>query len=1104
MFNLKRRIIFGAVIAMLATLAGAPRVASAYRQWKHDKRLSMIERAKKAVATGVDSIPPELAALQGDEEEVDNAIETDGPDDAMVRNLALQVELGPRTAAALAEQTRIAAAEVAKWGAPGANEAAVAAGASVPGTRPWYTLGPSGARSQYNGTYYKGVDSGRVTGMRFDPNNSAVVYTAFAGGGLWKTANFNEQEPTWAPLTELLGALSVSGFDVDPTVQPGNPSILHVGLGDPYDQQFGAVARSLDGGLTWSAPLFLGTAAHPADGFATASQNIRDLRVDPTNGQNILVAADDALYRSTDGGATFGIIDLPNTVAYGNTREAMWSIVYLGAAVNPGTGVNQSSWLVAGSYACPGFFPPGRGGNSGTGCSANGQTGNIGDIWKSTDSGATWSSARVAGLIPATITGSLTTEIGRISMGAGAPTAGGTTTTIYAQIANINDAASKTAAYLKSIDGGASWTRIATDATVMTNPTIGSTNCTTMDLGHGQSWYNLAVAVDPGNANRAIFGGNLCGARTIDGGVTFSNISHWLPSGGGGATAFGPVVGSSNLSYAHADWHVALVARVNGQTMTLVGNDGGLFASSDVFDNPIPEKVSWLQPDVGIVTHMLYSVGSGDPSLGNPQTLFTGLQDNGTRFRLIEDENFIFDAQVQNWDQVIGGDGIGTVVASDPRGNNLVYWSALPQSSRPFCIPRLRDCSKATRIENGIEIANWSRVALPLTGGTPASSGDAEPFFERWAAANDGTNSVLTATTYAAFKLRVDTVTQQVFATRMTPSQQVAAGTGGIQIDGRLRSIRGNGVVASPFTYTVGGVPAHIYGAPTSSGTTGGGAAIFTDTGSAITMTPSAHGISVPDGQGGKYYLGNTFGMAFPRNPASLGGTDPRQTYLVSVVGTATLTAQGTFSVPIPATVGHLFMTNDNGNTWAPFVGNHTGNDLPNIGIYVVRYDPGDPTDQTIWVGTELGVYRTTDGGNTWARYGQVPSYDVAGNLVLGGLPLVRVWDLFISQNGSLVRAATYGRGMWEIYPTSEPATVAGKGDFDRNGVIDYFDMSQIAARLGTDPTTSAANSNYNASAAQNPRYESSLDLDLTPSGATTVINETDLIALTAKFGSAP
>lgn len=275
------------------------------------------------------------------------------------------------------------------------------------------------------------------------------------------------------------------------------------------------------------------------------------------------------------------------------------------------------------------------------------------------------------------------------------------------------------------------------------------------------------------------------------------------------------------------------------------------------------------------------------------------------------------------------------------------------------------------------------------------------------------------------------------------------------------------------------GVPARLYGLALN----GGCAAIVTEKTQAgtVSVTGALSSIRATDAGGNAFLVSFTSSVAMPRNPASLGGTDPRLTYLVSSNAPAGLDASSFAVVPIPAGVGRLFRTTDGGATWSAFHGNGTGLDLPNVGVYVVRYDTSDPTDQTIYAGTELGLYRTTDGGQTWARFGV-------------GLPLVRVTDVAISRSGAVVRASTFGRGMWELQVKSEPSAVAGKGDFDANGVVDPFDVMALAARMGVAPLG-------NPSSYSTPFYDSDLDLG----GANpALIQEDDLSALLAKLGSTP
>jgi hypothetical protein len=595
-----------------------------------------------------------------------------------------------------------------------------------------------------------------------------------------------------------------------------------------------------------------------------------------------------------------------------------------------------------------------------------------------------------------------------------------------------------------------------------TTNTSGS-GCTTVNTGHVQSWYNLTVAVDPQNVSRAIFGGDLCSVITTDGGSTFSSASHWLPQGGAGLTANG------FLPYVHADWHASLAfVQPNGQTALLAGSDGGIFVTTNVWDAATPEVAQWRQPTAGIATHLFYGIGTGDPTLGNPNLVFGGLQDNGSRWRLVADENFIDEFNVGNWDQILGGDGLGAAATSDTTGQNQVYWISV-NGSRRFCVPRAWDCSQATRIQNGVESVNWRNPGSPAT----------DPFLIRYDPLGDDTSAVASASNTSAYLWFINPVSLGASVRTVVPA-------GSLTIDGGARTIRGMGLRVSPYRYTIDTVAkSRIYGGVTTSSSTGFGSFLVYDKpGIGATVVAAAHGVNIANATAlGSHtmWIGNGSDFAAPQNPASLGGTDSKLTWLVSsnsVISNSVncgnpASATCDPAVFIPSAVGHIFKTIDGGATWTPFHGNGTSFDLPNVPVWVLRYDPSDPSDQTIWVGTDIGVYRTTDGGATWAPYGLK-------------LPAARVTDIRISTNGSLVRITTFGRGVWEVYPKSEPATANGSGDFDQNHVIDFFDMAALAARTGSSAATP-----------ENLVYDSSLDLDQSAK-----IDEADLALLVAKFGS--
>ena len=94
-------------------------------------------------------------------------------------------------------------------------------------------------------------------------------------------------------------------------------------------------------------------------------------------------------------------------------------------------------------------------------------------------------------------------------------------------------------------------------------------------------------------------------------------------------------------------------------------SDGGLFMTRNIWDAPNPTLAQWQQPDVGLATHLFYGIGTGDPTLGNPNLVFGGLQDNGTRWRLVQDESFIQEFNSGNWDQILGGEGLYRGAAVD-------------------------------------------------------------------------------------------------------------------------------------------------------------------------------------------------------------------------------------------------------------------------------------------------------------------------------------------------------------------------------------------------------------------------------------------------------
>jgi len=89
----------------------------------------------------------------------------------------------------------------------------------------------------------------------------------------------------------------------------------------------------------------------------------------------------------------------------------------------------------------------------------------------------------------------------------------------------------------------------------------------------------------------------------------------------------------------------------------------------------------------------------------------------------------------------------------------------------------------------------------------------------------------------------------------------------------------------------------------------------------------------------------------------------------------------------------YVFKSTNYGQTWKSIAAN-----LPGGPTNVIREDPKDK--DLLYVGTDLGVFVSTDGAKTWSYLGS-------------GFPHASVWDIQIHPRDDVMVIATNGRGLW-------------------------------------------------------------------------------------------
>ncbi len=123
------------------------------------------------------------------------------------------------------------------------------------------------------------------------------------------------------------------------------------------------------------------------------------------------------------------------------------------------------------------------------------------------------------------------------------------------------------------------------------------------------------------------------------------------------------------------------------------------------------------------------------------------------------------------------------------------------------------------------------------------------------------------------------------------------------------------------------------------------------------------------------------------------------------------------------------------GATWVDFTGS-----LPNLPVYCIKYSSvGDA-----YIGTDYGVYVMTFSMNDWTAF-------------YNDLPSIAVTDLFINETAGTIKAATFGRGIWQsdlysncgayLFPLT--GTVQGRRFYQATNTVQS--AQQMSGNLGNE-----------------------------------------------------
>jgi hypothetical protein len=506
----------------------------------------------------------------------------------------------------------------------------------------------------------------------------------------------------------------------------------------------------------------------------------------------------------------------------------------------------------------------------------------------------------------------------------------------------------------RSANGGASWTQIS-DAAI--------SNCGDFyGCGVQQGAYDLELLAVPNGADTDLYAGavNLykCGITTQNptcAATPFLNLTH--------VYGCAPVAAPAHV---HPDQHalaymIPSAGSDSGNALMYFANDGGIYRALNGFSGlnsgscAGTNQFDDLNQNLGSMTQFV--TFSQNPT--DPNTLLGGAQDNGSPATSQATTNL-------SWGNILGGDGGYNAI--DPVAKSNWY------ASNPDVPPGglgIQFCPSGVNCNN-------SSFNVVITSGS--LGGDDGAFYFPYILDPRSASAMLIGTCRVWRGPR----TGGLFSALSPNFDTLGAGIcSGSEVN-QVRALAAGGATDNAGSKV-------IYATTSGLGPVDG--ALSSPVGGRVWVTTDASsGVPAFNDVTNNGPVGSINPNQFPISGVAVDSSDATgKTAYVTVMG-------------FTGGTGHVWKTTNAGATWTDFTAN-----LPDSPANAAVVYPGL---LQVYVATDVGVFGSATSAASWTELGPNPSTDLPGYL-----PNVAVTALGVFNSGGqqLLRASTYGRGMWQF-----------------------------------------------------------------------------------------